>query len=131
MKHLKYGFLVALALMCGGCDPCDCKEATLVNPAGITLKITFDDSILPWVKDKFTVTIIKQGEVSTIQGTFDKSGDTIRFDADGALPFLSVKSGDVNALDCDKPMKGQFTVTPLVAPGVPGVPLTFQCTKEK
>ena len=43
----------------------------------------------------------------------------------------AVKSGDVNALDCDKPMKGQFTVTPLVAPGVPGVPLTFQCTKGK
>ena len=65
-----------------------------------------------------------------INGTFKKSDDTIRFDADGNLPFLTVKSGEINALACDTPMKGQFTVTPPAPPGGVAVPLTFQCTKN-
>ena len=125
-----------LTLASAACIPCDCKEATLINPAGFKLKIAFDSSILPWVKDEFTITmILPTGEVRTIHGTYKESGDTIEFESDGKAPFLSVKSGEINRLDCDKPMKGQFTVTPPAPappPGglaVPAIPLTFQCTK--
>lgn len=125
MKNLKY-CLLALALVYSGCKPCDCSEATLVGVEGVTLKITFDSSILPWVKDKFKITMIKAGATSTLEGTYKKSDDTIRFHVDRNESFLSVKSGEINDLKCDTPRKGEFTVTP---PGG-GVPLTFHCTKE-
>jgi len=120
--------LVLLAMT--ACIPCECKEATLVGVPGVTLKIAFDSSINPFSKDTFTVTVIQAGESRTIHGTYEKSGDTIRFDVNGAVPFLSIKSGEINALACDKPRDGQFTVTPPAPPGGTAVPLTFQCTKK-
>ena len=142
-------FSIGVFLMCvvilvaSRCAPCDCLQATFVGfpganplapvppPAGLSISIVFDESIWPWVKDKFKITVIQKGGETTVSGTFTKSGDTIRFDADRAIPFLLVKSGEVNSLKCDDPQKGQFTVTPPTLPaGIP-TPMIFQCTKAK
>ena len=120
-----------LALLFGaGCKPCGCEEASFIGE--VTLKIKFDDSILPFVDDKFTVTTNKpDGTTETVNGTYEETSDTIRFDADGAVPFLSLKSGEINKLECKKPRGDQFTVTPPAPPGggLP-LPLTFVCTKR-
>jgi hypothetical protein len=120
-----------LALLFGaGCKPCGCEEASLVG-SEMPTKITFDDSILPFVDDKFTVTVNKaDGTTDTLNGIYKETNDTIRFDADGAVPFLSFKSGEINKLECKKPSADQFTVTPPAPPGggLP-LPLTFVCTK--
>lgn len=119
-----------LALLFGaGCKPCGCEEASLVGE--ITLKVTFDDSILFFVDDKFTVTFIDAGTTRTVKGTYEETNDTIRFDAEGAVPFLSLKSGVINKLECKKPGPDQFIVTPPAPPGggLP-LPLTFVCTKK-
>jgi hypothetical protein len=125
MKFTRY-LILAVALICTGCKPCECSEATLVGVEGVTLKITFDSSILPWVKDKFTITVIKAGTPSTLQGTYKETNDTIRFDVDKNDSFLSIKSGEINDLKCNTPRQGEFTITP---PGG-GVPVTFHCTKN-
>lgn len=128
--------LLALAGFVCSCRPCGCKEATLIAPKGITLKIAFDYNPLPWVDDGFTITQIGAGPAKIIKGTYKNSGDkSIRFNTEDNAPFLSVKSGEINSLSCDEE-KGQFTITaPKPAPnpgGGPAVPLTltFQCTKN-
>lgn len=120
--------ILLLTFIQAACLPCDCKEATLINPAGMTLKMTFES---PWfADDKFTITQIVNGEMRQIHGTYKESDDKITFNADGNVPFLSVKSGEVNALKCDSPRDGQFTVTPPAPTGGVALPLIFQCTKK-
>ncbi len=113
------------------CVPCDCLEATLIDPRipGTSLKITFDESLFG--KDKFTITYISGGSVTLVHGTFENTDDEkIRFDLREEAPFLSLRSGEVNGLSCDE-ARGQFTITPPVPPGTPPLTLTFQCTKKK
>ncbi len=114
-----------------GCLPCDCEEATLLSPKlpdGAVLKISFDDSVLPWSDDTFRVTIIRGTAVTEAEGTYDEDGDSVRFDLKRGEPFLSIESGEINGLSCNK-NRGEFTVTPPTAPGVPPLTLTFKCTK--
>jgi hypothetical protein len=130
MRIFSYAFLALFTLACSGCKPCGCSEATLVGGIeGASLKISFETSILPWVKDKFTITIIKEGSVRNLHGTYKETDKTIRFDVDGNESFLSVKSGEINSLECDIPRDGEFTVTPPAGAGV-AVPLVFHCTKK-
>ena len=128
MTRLNIALLAFVTLVLVGCKPCGCSEATLISEE-ITLKITFDSSIFFFVDDKFTITVIQAGSVRTIKGTYEETKNTIKFDVDGAVPFLSVKSGEINALKCDD-ARGQFTVTPPAPAGGVSIPLTFQCTKK-
>ena len=131
MKNLLYASLVLTTVICAGCKPCDCAEATLVGVEEITLKITFDTSILPWVKDKFKITLLQGGAVTNLSGTYEETKTTIRFDVENNRDFLSVKSGQINNLKCREPHPDEFTVTPPApAGGGPAVPLTFHCTKN-
>ena len=119
-------------LFVAGCKPCGCAKASLAligeKEPDFSLSIEFDDSFLPFVDDKFKITVIKKDKtVQTLSGTYKETSDTIRFKTEGNLDFLSLKSGEINKLECNKPREGQFTVT---APAQPPLTLTFACTER-
>ena len=123
--------VAALSIFLVSCLPCDCKEATLIGGVeGTSIKVSFESPTFG--DDRFTVTIVKPGAaVEKITGTYENEDDkTIKFKIDGGRDFLSIKSGAVNGLSCDKE-HGQFTISTPTAGGGPALDLKFQCTKKK
>lgn len=122
-----------LALLFGaGCKPCDCDSVSLALANGkvqeFSFSIDFDESLFG--DDKFTITTGPKGSKEpkkTVSGTYEATGNTIRFRTQGEIPFLSLISGEINKLECNKPRVGQFTIT---APRRPPLVVTFVCSKR-